>query len=58
MVLLSFADFFFKINLNFFYRNTTRESNSLDPDQELCSVCPDLGSNCLPRLSGDDKNRR
>ena len=35
---------FFKIN--FFinsFRNTIRVSNSLDPDQELHSVSPDLG---------------
>ena len=58
MLMLLFADFFFKINFKKSYRNTIRESNGLDPDQELCFVCPDLGSNCLSRLSGDDKNRR
>ena len=33
-------------------------SNGLDPDQDVHSVRPDLGSNCLQRLSADDKNRR
>ena len=30
-------------------------SNSLDPDQDRHSVGPDLGPNCLQRLSADDK---
>ena len=30
-------------------------SNSLDPDQDRCSVGPDLGPNCLERLSPDDE---
>ena len=29
-------------------------SNSLDPDQARQFVGPDLGPNCLPRLSADD----
>ena len=29
-------------------------SNSLDPDQAGRFVGPDLGPNCLPRLSADD----
>ena len=48
--------FFFKIN--FFgnkIRNTFRVSNSLDPDQAGHLIGPDLGQNCLPRLSADDK---
>ena len=32
-------------------------SNSLDPDQALCFVGPDLGPNCLPRLSAEDTGR-
>ena len=55
---LSSADFFFKVN--FFkksLRNTIRVSNSLDPDQAEKNVGPDLGSNCLQRLSADDKSR-
>ena len=30
-------------------------SNSLDPVQDQHSVSPDLGPNCLQRLSADDK---
>ena len=30
-------------------------SNSLNPDQDRCFVGPDLGPNCLQRLSADDK---
>ena len=30
-------------------------SNGLDPDQALHFVGPDLGPNCLRRLSADDK---
>ena len=29
-------------------------SNSLDPDQARQNVGPDLGPNCLQRLSADD----
>ena len=32
-------------------------SNGLDPDQDRHSVGPDLGPNCLQRLSADDKSR-
>ena len=32
-------------------------SNSLDPDQADDFVGPDLGPNCLPRLSADDTGR-
>ena len=52
---LSSADFVFKIN--FFensFRNTTRVSNSLDPDEARRFVGPDLGPNCLPMFSADD----
>ena len=42
--------------LNFF--NTTQVSNSLDPDQARHFVGPDLGLNCLQRLSADDKSCR
>ena len=34
-----------------------RASNGLDPDQDRSSVGPDLGPNCLQRLSADDKSR-
>ena len=30
-------------------------SNSLGPDQDRHAVGPDLGPNCLQRLSADDK---
>ena len=57
MLLPSSADFF---QNNFsqkkFFRNTIRVPNSLDPDQDLYCVGPDLGPNCLQRLSGDDKS--
>ena len=33
-------------------------SNSLDPDQDRYSVCPDLGPNCLQRLSADGTSRQ
>ena len=36
-------------------RNTIRVSNSLDPDQDRHFVGPDLGPNCLCRLSTDDR---
>ena len=32
-------------------------SNSLDPDQARHIVGPDLGPNCLQRLSADDNSR-
>ena len=35
--------------------NTLRVSNCLNPDQDRHSVGPDLGFNCLQRLSADDK---
>ena len=36
------------------FRNTTWVSNSLDPDQAGQNVGPDLGPNCLQRLSADN----
>ena len=41
--------------LDFF--NTIGVSNSLDPDQAQHFFGPDLGSNCLQRLSADNKSR-
>ena len=35
--------------------NTIRVSSSFDPDQARQNVGPDLDSNCLQRLSADDK---
>ena len=40
---------------HFFFRNTIRVSNCLDLDQDRHSVGPDLGPNCLQKLSADDK---
>ena len=34
-----------------------RVAKFLDPDQDQCSVCLDLGPNCLQWLSSDDKGR-
>ena len=33
-------------------------SNSLDPDQARDFVTPDLGPNCLQRLSAEDTSRQ
>ena len=41
--------------LDFF--NTIWVSSSLDPDQARHFVGPDLGPNCLQRLSADNKRR-
>ena len=58
MFSMSAADFF--ENLLFqknSFRNTFRVSNRLDQDQDRHFVGPDLGPNCLQRLSADDKTR-
>ena len=39
------------------FRNAVRVSNSLDPDQARHFVGPDLGPNCLQRLSADNTRR-
>ena len=36
------------------FRYTIKVSNNLDPDQARPFVGPDLGPNCLQRLSGAD----
>ena len=55
MLLLSSADFL-KINFSKHSSwNNIRVLNGLDPDQDPHSVCPDLGPNCLQRLSADNK---
>ena len=46
---------FFKIA---FLWNTTRVSNSLDPDQARRSVGSDLGPNCLQKLAADDTSKQ
>ena len=40
------------------FRNTIRVSTSLDPGQARRLVGPDLGPNCLQRLSADDISRQ
>ena len=58
MLFLSSADFF---KVNYFknsHTNIIRVSISLDPDQDRHFVGPDLGPNCLQRLSADGKNGR
>ena len=56
---LSSADFFSKSTFSkIFFRITIRVSNSLDPDQARHIVGPDLGPNCLQRLSVDDTSRQ
>ena len=55
---LLFSDFF--SILRFFenyFRNKTRVSNSLDPDQTQHFVRPDLGPKCLQRLATDNHFR-
>ena len=57
---LSSADFYIQ-NLSFrkiSFRNTIRVSNRLDPDQAQRNVGPDLGPNCLQRLSADNTSRQ
>ena len=58
--LLSLADFFFQNQLfrKYYFMNTIRVSNSLDPDQARHVVRPDPGPDCLQRLSADDTNTR
>ena len=56
MLLLPSADFFSKLTFSKnSFRNMIRVSISLDPDQDRHFVGPDLGPNCLQRLSADDK---
>ena len=57
LMLLVSADFF-KINSKKnYFRITIRVSNGFDPDQDGYYVGPDLGPNCLQRLSADDMPR-
>ena len=51
--------FFSKLTFwKYSFRNIFRMSNSLDPDQARRIVGPDLGPNCLPRISADDTGRQ
>ena len=46
------------LRIKFFQKNlSVRVSNSLDPDQDGHFVGPDLGPNCLQRLSAFDKKK-
>ena len=54
MLLLSSIDFFTQKNV--FLINAITVSNGFDPDKDQHSVGPDLGPNCLHRLSADDKS--
>ena len=52
MFFLSSADFFQnQLFRKISFRNNIRVSNSLDPDQARYLFGPDLGPNCLQRLS-------
>ena len=42
----------------FFFQKFISGSNCFNPDQDHHSVGPDLGLNCLQRLSVDDKSHR
>ena len=56
---LSSADFFSKSSFSKnSFRNTIRVSNNLNPDQAWHFVGPDLGQNCLQKLSVDNTTRR
>ena len=49
------ANIFLKLSFSKnLFRITIRLSNSLDPDQARHFVAPDMGPNCLQRLSADD----
>ena len=52
------ADFFSKSFSKNSFRNSTRVSNSLDPDRARHFVRSDLGPNCLQMLSADDTRRQ
>ena len=56
MLFMSSSDFY-EINLKKkSLEITIRVSNDLDPDQDRRIVGPDQGTNCLQRLSADDKS--
>ena len=59
MILLWPVDFFSKLTVSTnSFMEPIRVSNRLDPDQDRLLVGPDLGPNCLPWLSADDKSHR
>ena len=49
--------FFFKIIFFEKYFQEYHQSNILDPDQAQLFVGPDLGPNCIQRLSSDDTSK-
>ena len=51
--LLSSADFFTKLTFSIVFRNTSRVSNGLYPDQNRRSDGTELGPNYLQMLSAD-----
>ena len=58
MLSLSSADLFSKLTLfssKYSSRNTIRVPNGFDPYQDRLSVGPDLGPNCIQKLSAGDK---
>ena len=55
---LSSADFFQNQLLREILSQIPSVSNCLDPDQARHFVGPDLGPNCLQRLSADDTSRQ
>ena len=59
MLWLSSADFFLNyLSQKIISVTHIKGSNGLDPDQGRHSVGPDLGPNCLQRISADDKSCR
>ena len=52
---LSSADFTKLTFSKDYFRNMTRVSNGMNLDQVRCSVGPNLGQNCLQRLSAYNK---
>ena len=57
---LSSADVFFSIStfLENFFQKYHQNVNSLDPDKTQRVAEPDLGTNCLQRLSVNDNSRQ
>ena len=59
MLLLLSADFFSEIifSKKFFHKHHQNvKIFDLDPDQDRHFFCPDMGPNCMQRLSADDKS--
>ena len=57
ILLLSSADFFFKINLlKKLFQEHYQSGKRMDQDQDRQNVGPSLGQNRLQRLSADDKS--